>query len=52
MLLVDSEGAGKSREKMNLKAYGNLSFDDVAGQDGAKLEVQEICQMLKVDIDG
>jgi len=43
----DGEGAGKSREKMNLQAYGNLSFQDVAGQDGAKLEVQEVCEMLK-----
>mmetsp|Transcript_26163 Transcript_26163/g.57918 ORF Transcript_26163/g.57918 Transcript_26163/m.57918 type:complete len:441 (+) Transcript_26163:172-1494(+) len=43
----DAEGAGKSREKMNLAAYGDLSFRDVAGQDGAKLEVQEVCEMLK-----
>lgn len=41
------DGAGKTREKMNLNVYGDLSFDDVAGQDAAKLEVKEVCEMLK-----
>jgi ATP-dependent Zn protease len=44
----DGEAAGKGRDKLRLQAYGNLSFDDVAGQDAAKREVQEVCEMLQV----
>lgn len=43
-------GAGKGRDKLRLQAYGDLSFDDVAGQDAAKREVQEVCEMLKVRV--
>lgn len=43
------EGAGKNKDKKRLQeAYGDLSFNDVAGQDQAKLEVQEVCQMLRL----
>lgn len=41
------ENVGKSREDMNLGNYAGLSFDEVAGQDRAKLEVKEICDMLR-----
>lgn len=41
------EAVGKTRDKMNLSSYGNLSFDDVAGQNTAKLEVKEVVEMLK-----
>lgn len=39
---------GKTKEHLQLEEnYGNLSFDDIAGQETAKLEVSEICDMLK-----
>lgn len=38
------EGAGKRRDQVN---YGGLSFADVAGQERAKLEVREVCEMLR-----
>jgi hypothetical protein len=41
------DGAGKSRESLELQRFGQLSFDDIAGQEAAKLEVKEICDMLK-----
>jgi ATP-dependent Zn protease len=44
----DGDAAGRGRDKLRLQAYGNLSFDDVAGQDAAKREVQEVCEMLQV----
>lgn len=37
------EGAGSRKDKL----YSNISFEDVAGQDNAKLEVKELCDMLK-----
>lgn len=37
------EGAGKRKDK----TLNNLSFSDIAGQERAKLEVQEVCQMLR-----
>jgi AAA+ superfamily predicted ATPase len=37
------EGAGSRKDK----AYSDISFEDVAGQDNAKLEVKELCDMLK-----
>ena len=36
-------GAGKRKEQ----SLANLSFDDVAGQENAKVEVAEICEMLR-----
>ena len=42
------EGAGKRKDKAgDLDAYGKLSFEDVAGQERAKLEVKEVCEMLQ-----
>lgn len=42
------EGAGKRKDKAGeLDAYGKLSFEDVAGQERAKLEVKEVCEMLQ-----
>lgn len=42
------EGAGKRKDKAgDLDAYGKLSFEDVAGQERAKLEVREVCEMLQ-----
>jgi cell division protease FtsH len=41
------ENVGKSRDQMGLGSYGELSFDDIAGQDKAKLEVKEVCDMLR-----
>lgn len=38
------EGAGRRRDKTN---FGSLSFADVAGQERAKLEVREVCEMLR-----
>ena len=38
-------GAGKRKDK--LMENMNLSFDDIAGQDQAKLEVSEVCEMLR-----
>jgi len=38
------EGAGRRRDQTN---FGSLSFADVAGQERAKLEVKEVCEMLK-----
>lgn len=47
----DQDGiTAKGRDKLRLQAYGDLSFDDVAGQDAAKREVQEVCEMLKVRV--
>ena len=40
------EGAGRRKDK-ELDFYGKLSFNDVAGQEKAKTEVREICEMLK-----
>lgn len=40
------EGVGK-RVDGRLQEYGNLSYDDIAGQEKAKQEVSEICAMLK-----
>lgn len=37
------EGAGSRKDN----SYSNISFEDVAGQDLAKLEVKEVCDMLK-----
>jgi ATP-dependent Zn protease len=37
------EGAGRRRDQM----VGSLSFADVAGQERAKLEVKEVCEMLR-----
>ncbi len=37
------EGAGKRKDK----TLNDLSFSDIAGQERAKLEVQEVCQMLR-----
>eukprot|EP00597_Dinobryon_sp_UTEXLB2267_P018245 CAMPEP_0201114240 /NCGR_PEP_ID=MMETSP0812-20130820/78288_1 /ASSEMBLY_ACC=CAM_ASM_000668 /TAXON_ID=98059 /ORGANISM="Dinobryon sp., Strain UTEXLB2267" /LENGTH=363 /DNA_ID=CAMNT_0047377855 /DNA_START=211 /DNA_END=1303 /DNA_ORIENTATION=- len=44
MKLPQDDGVGT---KVNLKPYGTLSFDDVAGQEEAKQEVQEVCEMLR-----
>eukprot|EP00595_Chromulina_sp_UTEXLB2642_P000987 CAMPEP_0196764426 /NCGR_PEP_ID=MMETSP1095-20130614/6096_1 /TAXON_ID=96789 ORGANISM="Chromulina nebulosa, Strain UTEXLB2642" /NCGR_SAMPLE_ID=MMETSP1095 /ASSEMBLY_ACC=CAM_ASM_000446 /LENGTH=381 /DNA_ID=CAMNT_0042119961 /DNA_START=374 /DNA_END=1519 /DNA_ORIENTATION=+ len=41
------ETIGKSRDQMGLESFGSLSFEDVAGQDRAKLEVKEVCDMLR-----
>lgn len=38
-------GAGKRKDKSFVDM--NLSFNDIAGQEKAKLEVSEICDMLK-----
>jgi cell division protease FtsH len=40
------DGAGRRKDK-ELDFYGKLSFNDVAGQEKAKTEVREICEMLK-----
>ena len=40
------EGAGKRRDNA-LADVKSLSFNDIAGQERAKLEVQEVCQMLR-----
>lgn len=40
------EGAGKRKDKA-LAGMNTLSFADIAGQERAKVEVQEVCQMLK-----
>lgn len=42
------EGAGKRKDKAgDLDAYGKLSFEDVAGQERAMVEVREVCEMLQ-----
>ena len=43
------DGAGKRKDRAgsNDDALGNLSFADVAGQERAKLEVMEVCDMLR-----
>ena len=41
------EGAGKRKDQGDLGKYGKLSFEDVAGQEKAKLEVKEVCDILK-----
>ena len=41
------DGAGKRKDGKVLNKLGRLSFDDVAGQEKAKQEVKEICEMLK-----
>mmetsp|Transcript_12785 Transcript_12785/g.12435 ORF Transcript_12785/g.12435 Transcript_12785/m.12435 type:complete len:551 (-) Transcript_12785:8-1660(-) len=42
------EATGKRKDKAGeLDAYGKLSFEDVAGQERAKLEVKEVCDMLQ-----
>ena len=40
------EGAGKRRDEA-LASVKNLSFSDIAGQERAKVEVQEVCTMLR-----
>jgi cell division protease FtsH len=35
------------RKDGRLEDYGELSYDDIAGQERAKQEVSEICLMLK-----
>lgn len=39
------ENVGVSKDKLKLDR--KLSFDDIAGQDKAKVEVKEVCDMLK-----
>jgi ATP-dependent Zn protease len=39
-------GAGKRKDK-SMAGLNGLSFSDIAGQERAKLEVQEVCQMLQ-----
>ncbi len=41
------DGAGKRKDGKMLNKLGALSFEDVAGQEKAKQEVKEICEMLK-----
>ena len=41
------DGAGKRKDGKVLNKLGRLSFEDVAGQEKAKQEVKEICEMLK-----
>ena len=36
----------KKKEKSEIKTWANLTFDDVAGQDLAREEVKEVCEML------
>jgi cell division protease FtsH len=40
-------GLGKSQSKIELEPNTGVTFDDVAGADGAKLELQEIVNFLK-----
>lgn len=35
------------RKDGRLQEYGDLSFNDIAGQERAKQEVSEICEMLR-----
>ena len=46
MMGPTDEGVGK-RKDGRMQDYGNLSYDDIAGQEKAKQEVSEICLMLK-----
>ncbi|MFN5490065.1 MAG: ATP-dependent zinc metalloprotease FtsH [Bradyrhizobium sp.] len=41
-------GFGKSRAKMLTEAHGRVTFEDVAGVDEAKLDLQEIVEFLRV----
>merc|ERR1719159_1177003 len=40
-------GLGKSQSKIEMEPNTGVSFDDVAGADGAKLELREIVDFLK-----
>ena len=40
-------GFGKSRAKLLTKAHGRVTFEDVAGVDEAKLDLQEIVEFLR-----
>jgi cell division protease FtsH len=40
-------GFGKSRAKMLTEAHGRVTFDDVAGVDEAKQDLQEIVEFLR-----
>ena len=40
-------GFGKSRAKMLTEAHGRVTFEDVAGVDEAKLDLQEIVEFLR-----
>ena len=40
-------GFGKSRAKLLTEAHGRVTFDDVAGVDEAKLDLQEIVEFLR-----
>jgi len=40
-------GFGKSRAKMLTEAHGRVTFEDVAGVDEAKQDLQEIVEFLR-----
>src|SRR3974377_744750 len=40
-------GSGKSRAKLLTEAHGRVTFEDVAGVDEAKLDLQEIVEFLR-----
>ena len=41
-------GFGKSRAKLLTEAHGRVTFEDVAGVDEAKLDLQEIVEFLQI----